>query len=207
MIAHGRAATLIARLLFALTCKRPREFESHRHTLHTGLGMRLYLRSVRYGAWGGAKVCAWCTPESEARLKCATGALWGECRGGFLRLVHPIPRRGAPGDNSRSTQPHAAHHAQISVRPPPMHCTSREISPRPQPQSAPCEKLRPAPHKRSLQPEETTATRSHGRRHMRLSGAPYQSKAFAMSQAHTRSAAESWGVGCRLQMTSWSPWK
>jgi hypothetical protein len=107
-----------------------------------------FLRSVRPGAWGGARICAWRTPESEARLKYATGALWGECRGGFFRLVHPIPHHAAPGENSRPTLPHAAHRAQISVRRRPMHCTSREISPRLQPRSAPGENLHPAPHKR-----------------------------------------------------------
>ena len=81
MVAHGWDATLVARLLFVPTYKRAGEFEPHRHALHTGLGAwqefslgalrdlgrGKSFRLVRSEVWGGAKVSAWCTPESGAR--------------------------------------------------------------------------------------------------------------------------------------------
>ena len=145
MVAHGWDATLVARLLFVPTYKRAGEFEPHRHALHTGLGAWQEFSLGALRGLGRGKSFRLVHSRIGGSSRFSRGALWGECRGDTFRLVHPIPRHGAPVENSRPTQPRAAHRAQISVMPSPMHCASREISPRPQARSAPREKLHPAP--------------------------------------------------------------
>lgn len=157
MIAHGRAATLVARLLFAPTCKGPREFESRRHTLHTGLGMRLYLRSVRYGAWGGAKFalgalqnrglgrvfrvvhsgasaavvfCAWCTRYRAAVHQAIIPAQRNHTQRTARRFPSGSPQRTAPAARFRRVPNPRVHQAKNSA---PRHAREAYSQKKPRP--------------------------------------------------------------------------
>ena len=113
-----------ARLPGAASCSA-RKFCVERFALGAvrSLGWGKSLRLVRYGIGGAAKMLAWCT-------LC-------DCRGGFFRLVHSIPRRDAPRGKSLPMPPRTAHQERILAEHHPAQCTSCIISLYPKPLTAP----------------------------------------------------------------------